>query len=196
MVQILFKWATKRTSVVSLFLKHNCLQALHLLIQAPDVELKLITRALYLCLMKKSGETIPDDTLSLQLVNDDEMIQLKIMLNTDLSEPFSFHGLSFRVLFLMMKFLASVSLNVELFLQWDIPSLIAQLSERLTGEAQEIATELIWNLMQCDNEVTETEIFTEDIASSQLEQPKGWCSGYIHACIYNKKTVTYNNILS
>lgn len=80
------------------------------------------------------------------------MLRLKQMLNTDLVEPFSFHGLSFEALFTMMRHLANVPKNALLFIEKDIQSVIADLSERLLGDEQEMAMELLWFLMQTDGD--------------------------------------------
>lgn len=119
-------------------------QVLRPFLKVPDVELRLITKALFTC-----GSLTERDCL---LLEDVEILRLKQMLNTDLVVPFSFHGLSFEVLFKMMRQLANVPQNALLFIANDIQSIIADLSERLLGDEQEMAMELLWFLMQIDGD--------------------------------------------
>ena len=113
-------------------------------LKVPDVELRLITKALFACWSLTEGDCL--------VLEDVEMLRLKQMLNTDLVVPFSFHGLSFEVLFTMMQHLAKVPQNALLFIEKDIQSGIADLSERLLGSEQEMAMELLWFLMQTDGD--------------------------------------------
>ena len=110
-------------------------QALRPFLKVPDVELRLITKALFACWFLAEGDCL--------VLEDVEMLRLKQMLNTDLVEPFSFHGLSFEALFTMMRHLANVPQNALLFIEKDIQSVIADLSERLLGDEQEMAMELL-----------------------------------------------------
>ena len=91
---------------------------------------------------KNSSEKVWTDLV------DDEVTKLIEMLHTDLAEPFSFHGLSFRILFSIIKDLARNLDNLRKLVEKDIPSVLSELSERLAEDNQAIATELIWALMQ------------------------------------------------
>lgn len=116
-------------------------QAVLPLLQAPDVEIRLISKALLASLSVTAGGR------SLAL-DDAEVSRVVQMLNTDLTEPFSFHGLSFEALFVMIKQLATIPQNTLLFVENAVPSILADLSERLLDDEKTASLELMWLLMQ------------------------------------------------
>ena len=139
--RILFNCTIWSNTAVHLHCSHS--QALRPFLKVPDVELRLITKALFTC-WSLTGDCL--------LLEDVEVLRLRQMLTTDLVVPFSFHGLSFEALFAMIRHLAKVPQNALLFLEKDIQSVIADLSERLLGDEQEMAMELLWFLMQIDGD--------------------------------------------
>ena len=145
-VEILFQCAANCSSIQSKFIQHNCSQAVLLLLQAPDIELRLITRAFFLCLSNKCVTSKDVDT-SHQVLRDDETSKLIEMLNTG-----SLHGFSYQLLLKMMEYFVKVTENVSFFLQWGIPSILDSLSDRLNDEEdQEKLAQLIWRLMQFES---------------------------------------------
>ena len=108
------------------------------------------------------------------ILGDIEVLRLKQMLNTDLTVPFSFHGLSFEALFTMMQHLAKVPQNAQLFVEKAIPPIIADLSERLLGDEQEAAIKLLWFLMQVDSDtIIRDTTDKRDCTEPGLEAEKG-----------------------
>lgn len=143
LLRILFQ-CTARSDTVQVHVYYSSSQALLPLLKAPDVELRLISKALYAC-----WSLTAEDSL---ILGDAEVSRVIQMLNTDLTEPFSFHGLSFEALFTMIKNLAKVPQNALLFVEKAIPPILADLSERVLGDEQEAAMELLWLLMQGDGD--------------------------------------------
>lgn len=107
------------------------------------------------------------------------------MLNTDLTEPFSFHGLSFETLFSMIKHLAKVPQNALLFTKKAIPSVLADLSERLLGHEQEVAMELLWLLMQNDGDASVADVRDDCVYIEPNERSHQQNSG-VYIAIYTK----------
>ena len=163
LLRILFQCTSISTTTQS---NQSCSQAMLPFLQASDVELRLMSKALL-----AYCSTVTEDTL---ILKDPEVSRVIQMLNTDLTEPFSFHGLSFEALFSMIRQLAKVPRNTLLFVENAVPSILADLSERLLGDEQTAALELMWLLMQDDGETyiqastTDPNCFTEP--SSEEEQ--------------------------
>lgn len=144
-IEILFKCVGDRQSHCN-----NWLQALQLLVHAPDVELRLITKALLSslssqCLASKSGDT------SCCVLKDDEISVLVDRLSTKHPEPFP--KLSVQVLLKLMEHLVKIAENVSLFLQRGILALLTKLSDGLICEDEKrILARVLWRLMQYKNE--------------------------------------------
>lgn len=125
-VQILFQCAVYNEALQTYFIKQKTEEALHLLLHSSDAEIRLLTRAFLVCVSSANASCI-----SLQ---EDEVYKLVEWLNTDLLVPFSFHYVSFQVLFTMMKYLIKSAENAALFELCGIHVLLSQLSDRLTNE--------------------------------------------------------------
>lgn len=149
-VGILFQCAANCSRIQSKCIQHNCSQALLLLLQAPDIELRLITRAFLSCLSNKCVAS-KDLATSHQVLRDDETSKLIEMLSTEPSQPISLHGFSYQLLLKMMECFMKATENVSVFLQWGIPSILDPLSDRLKDEDQEKLAQLIWRLMQFES---------------------------------------------
>ena len=150
-VKILFQCAANCSSIQSKCIQHNYSQALLLLLQAPDIELRLITRAFLLCLSNKHIASKDVDT-SYQVLRDDETSKLIEVLSTELSQPISLHGFSCQLLLKMMEYFMKATENASLFLQWGILSIFDPFSDRLRDEEdQEKLAQLIWRLMQFES---------------------------------------------
>ena len=130
-VKILFLCAANSSNIQSQYVHHKCSQALFLLLQSPNVTLRLITRALLSCLMPEC-----DDSTHLVL-RDDELTDILTSIESSLQVPLE-----------MMKYLTNVAANASILLQRGILDLISPLADRLTSEeGQKILAELIWKLM-------------------------------------------------
>ena len=182
-VRILFQCASKSRRVCLLFSQCNCSQLLLPLQGVPDVEVRLLIKSL-LCLVSKHhqpGSRGSDN--SSQLLTSIEITTLKQMLlrSHDVSEPepepFSFHGLSYKVLFSMIECLAKDQGNAALFAQEDIPSILAELTD--IRECDEELARLIWTLMlvesQDDTAETrdDTALISGDTAGTRQEEVWG-----------------------
>ena len=110
---------------------------------APDKEFTIICKALLACLSLRRKET-PDSAI----LQEVELSKITIMLRSELSVPFSVHGLSFSTLFSMLNDLTIVSENQKNFLKMDLLSVIAELVDRLLLQEQEAAAEVISALLQ------------------------------------------------
>lgn len=155
--------------VQAAYLKQGFLELLQLILHVPDVEVRLITRSL---LSLASGfKAFWDNKLNpLLVMKDDEVAVLIAMLShPELSVPYSYHTLSFRKLFKMMKCLIKTAENAALLIEWAIPALLAPLSDRLTseGDSNELA-ELVWELMLYESNGSVTSATSPDI-KSELE---------------------------
>ena len=155
-VRILFQCASKSRRVCLLFSQCNCSQSLLPLQEVPDVEVRLLIKSL-LCLVSKHhqpGSRGSDN--SSQLLTSIESTTLKQMLlrSHDVSEPepepFSFHGLSYKILFSMIECLAKDQGNAALSAQEDIPSILAEITD--IRECDEELARLIWTLMLVESQ--------------------------------------------
>lgn len=146
-IRILFQCASKSSRVCLLFNQYNCSQLLLPLQEVPDVEVRLLIKSLLLCLVSKHHQPGPRGSdNSPQLLTSVEIATLKqILLQSHDPEPFSFHGLSYKVLFSMIECLARDQGNAALFAQEDIPSILAELTD--IRECDEELARLIWTLM-------------------------------------------------
>lgn len=128
----------------------DCLKAVRLLLHIPVIEVRLITKALLLCLpaVNTKLKEVGDDLLP--ILKDDEISEL--VLTLDSPKPLSFHGLTSQVFITMMKCLVKDAKNTMLLVHWGVPELLGNLSDRLTDEEdQELLVSLIWILMQFES---------------------------------------------
>lgn len=168
-----------------LYNQHNCSQSLLPLQEVPDIEVRLLVKALILCSTCECEFRGCDD--SLQLLTDEEVSRMKrILLNSNFSEPFTFHGLSYKILFSMIKCLAGDSRNTALFAQEEIPSILAELADRVdSDELKEDIAGLIWTLMQVEGQddtedTAETIDNTADsIVTKQEAIGKHYCKSHL-----------------
>lgn len=160
--RILYQCGESAT-VTALYNEHNCSQVLVPYMNAPDVELRLISMALIAQLTFLSGDKMYTELLTL---GSNETLKLVKMLKTDLEEPFSYHGVSFQVLFKMIKELIRFPRNAQALTEEGILSVLAELAEGLPTTEQEAATELIWVLMQ--NESNNDAIIVPDSTDTGL----------------------------
>lgn len=146
-VKILFQCAASCSSLQSKCIQLNYSQALLLLLQAPDIELRLITRAFLLSLSSNCVASKDVDT-SHQVLRGDEISKLIEMLS---AEPSLHHGFSYQLPFKMVEYSMKATENMSLFLQWGIPTILDQLSDKLRDEDQEKHAQLVWRLMQFES---------------------------------------------
>ena len=165
-LQVLFQCAIHSSSVQSLYREHGCIDILSCFL--PDIEVRVLTRAFLLCLLPEF-----EPNHSLQVLKEDEIAVLREMLGvSDYSVPMSYHTLSYTTLFEIVKLLLKVAGNSLLFIQWDIPDLLAQLSEKLPEnlvEEQEQLAEIIWKLMEFQSEGDTNATGNLEPVSNQLE---------------------------
>lgn len=150
-MRILFRCATKSRRIRLLYIQHNCSQLLLLLREVPDVEVRLLVKTLLTCIaFEQKDQPSQDSDNSLQLLTDEELSTLKRMVvSSNTLEPFSFHGLSYEILFSMLKVLAKDRQNFVLFTQAEFPSFLAELADEMESDEQrEEIADLIWTLMQ------------------------------------------------
>ncbi len=157
-------------SARSLYQQHNCTDILCDFLLIPDVEVQLITKALLLCLSSEVRQS-KDGELAHQVLREDEItVLIKMLIFSGNHTPTSFHMLSFVLLFKMMKSLLKVAKNAALFIQWGIPDLLAELSDKLTDDEQlEQLAELVWDLMQFKNGDDLNVTTIAEFDSNQLE---------------------------
>ena len=141
-IKILFQCAG---NIRSQYVHHKYSQALLLLLQSPNVTLRLITRALLLFITPEHGDSTHN------MLRDDEINKLIDMLGRTKSMlPTDF---SLQMLLKMMEYLTTAAGNVSVLLQWGVLDLVSPLADRLTDdlEEQKILTEFIWKLMQFES---------------------------------------------
>ena len=176
-IKILFQCAS---NIRSQYVYHKYSQALLLLLQSPNVTLRLITRALFLYITPVYGD------FTHNVLRDDEIHKLIDMLGrteSSLSTDFSL-----QMLLKMMEYLTSATENASLLIQWGVLDLVSPLADRLTddSEEQKSVTEFIWKLMQfesgCDFIATTATVSGMDLnqgSSGSVRHvctmyPKGW----------------------
>ena len=110
---------------------------------APDKEFTTICKALLARL-----SLITKENAESAILNEVELSKITIMFRSELSVPFSIHGLPFYTLFSMLNDLITVSENQKSFLKTDILSMIAELVDRLPIQEQEAAAKVISALLE------------------------------------------------
>lgn len=148
-VKCLFQCAANSSSIRLQYDHCNCSQALLLLLHTPDVGLRLISRALLSCLSSASES---DDT-SQCVLKDDELSKLVDMLSSEIPKSFSSFDIPLPEFLKMIKQLLKNVANASLFQQQGIRTLLAALSDRVTGEEeQKILAEMMRKLAQFESE--------------------------------------------
>ena len=139
----------------------QCLQSFDCCLEAPDVEIRIISKSFKAALARKLATFHTHSERC--VLQSDEAKHLKAMIGSDPSEPYSFHGLSFGDFFSIIKDLVCVSGNTEQLLQYNMVPALAELSERLPEVQQNTALEVVCCLLEGG-----TCGFTED-----TEKPSG-----------------------
>ena len=124
----------------------QCLLISAQFLTAPDVEIRIISKAFVVALAKRFDEFTgyaKDCVISYS-----ETEHLLEMIATDLLEPYSIRGLSFETLFWIIKDLAAVNTNLEQFMLYNMPSALAELSEKLPAENRTLALEVMCTLLE------------------------------------------------
>ena len=130
--------------------QHKCSEILSPFLFLQDAEITLICKALLIRLTSAS-----------LILNEGEINSLETMLRTDLDEPFSVHGLSFRTLFLIIQDILRISENIAILDAIDMPEIVGNISDRLYSDDQEIAYRIIETLLK--GEVTGVEEKVNDL---------------------------------
>lgn len=133
-----------------LFNQIGCTQSLLPLQDTPDVEVRLLIKSLLVCVAFEYTSESHSGDGSVRFLTGEEISTLKrATVKSDSLEPFFFHGLSFKILFSMIRTLARDSQNAARLMQADFPSVLAELADVIESDKQkeEIAG-LIWTLMQ------------------------------------------------
>ena len=171
-VKILFQCADNiRSQYV-----HKYSQALLLLLQSPNVTLRLITRALLLYITPEHGDSTHN------VLRDDEINKLIDMLEKTKSLlPTDF---SLQMLLKMMEYLTTAAENASILLQWGVLDLVSPLADSLTNDSEEqkILTEFVWKLMQFKNGCDFTAI-TTTVGSIEMNQGSSGSLGMYVQCV-------------
>lgn len=173
--------------------EHDCLSELLHLQDVPDVELRMLIKALFLNLAPKCELPSSNPGLSVKLLTDEEITRVKSMLqNSDGSEPFSFHGLSNCILVSILASLARDCGNILLFMQGEVIPMLAEFSEKVESEKLgEKITGLIWMLMQGDAQDEFAEIKDDAGEIANIHQSMKLSEGIIgaYACVLQVKNI-------
>lgn len=122
----------------------QCLEAVCPYTHAPDIELRIIAKALLIALARRIHNQSYSDGCPL---NEDEAKYIATILSTDLPVPNSFHGLTYQDLFSMIKDLIECSESMGELLKQDLPSVLATQIDILPEKEQSTAAELLCLLM-------------------------------------------------
>ena len=122
---------------------------LNLVQHAPDKEIVIISKCLLTRLLIVGNGTI--DNIILQ---GEEVNYIIHMLQSDLPEPATFHGLSFITLFSMILDLAAIDENRKKLLNCDVLLAIAELTDILPSLEQEAAIKVVSILLQEDYSIS------------------------------------------
>ena len=126
----------------------QCLEAICPYTHAPDIELRIIAKALLIALAGRIHNLSYSDSCPL---NGSEAKYIATILNTDLPVPNSFHGLTYQDLFSMIKDLIECSESMSELLKQDLLSVLATQIDILPEKEQSIAAELLCLLMDNSN---------------------------------------------
>ena len=138
---LLYK-CVEEVSVGTLQEPDQCLEAVCPYTNAPDVELRIISKAFLIALARR----IHNQSYGCPL-NGDEAKYIATILSTDLPVPNSFHGLTYQDLFSMIKDLIECSESMSELLKQDLPSVLATQIDILPEKEQSTAAELLCLLM-------------------------------------------------
>jgi len=142
---LILYYCSKSASVLSSYINNPefYIVLVNLAQYAPDKEVTIICKALLARLsvmMKKTAKP--------SILQEAELNKIAVMLRSDLSVPFSVHGLPFDTLFSILNDLTIVSENQENFLKADLLSVIAELVDKLPFQEQEAAAKVINAVLQ------------------------------------------------
>ena len=116
---------------------------LNLVQHAPDKEIVIISKCLLIRLL-----IVGNGTSDNVILKGEEINYIIYMLQSDLSEPLTYHGLSFITLFSMILDLAAVDDNRKSLLDHNILLVTAELTDKLPSLEQEAAIKVVSIFLQ------------------------------------------------
>lgn len=118
----------------------------------PDKEIIIICKCLLTRLL-----IVGNGTSDNVILHGEEVSYIVNMLQSDLPEPMTFHGLSFITLFTMIMDLAATDDNKKKLLNHDILLVIAELTDKLPALEQETAIKVVSIFLQDDYNISSLE---------------------------------------
>jgi len=116
---------------------------------APDKEIIIICKCLLTRLL-----VVANGTFDNVILRGEEVGYIISMLQSDLPEPMTFHGLSFITLFSMITDLAAIDDNRKKLLNHDVLLVIGELTDKLPSLEQEAAIKVVSIFLQQDYSIS------------------------------------------
>ena len=144
---------------------------LNLVQHAPDKEIVIISKCLLTRLLVVGNGT--SDNI---ILKGEEVNYIIHMLQSDLPEPLTYHGLSYITLFSMILDLAAVDENRTKLLDHNILLVIAELTDKLPSLEQEAAIKVVSIFLQENYNISSITLEEPHISTAKEE---GMC---VYAC--------------
>ena len=137
---------------------------LNLVQHAPDKEIIIVSKCLLIRLL-----TVGNGTFDKVILQGEEVNYIIHMLQSDLPEPATFHGLSFITLFSMILDLAAIDDNRKKLLNCDILFTIAELTDKLPSLEQEVAIKVVSIFLQDEYNISSITLEESHISTAKEE---------------------------